>query len=521
MGAIGAVAINAASAGVASAASTGGRYTCATPLGNEHVQVTITTLNTTTPKTVPKTTDYQAQPQAKATIPSSLIATAHTATPSLTSLSLTKATLSVNKVNFSGTGLFHANNVPHTVPITTTTEAHGAIITITYTPKTFTGTATSGKDTLQPATLLLHVEVTLTCYPPAETITYTKKAAPTTTETTFTHYVVGGSDTLGVITTVNATPHSGPLTLSPTGALPAGQATVHYSQANYWTATGGKGTDVFTETGTLDGLTFSSSGSHASLSGNPTAPGTFPFTVTVKTKTGATAVTHNSVLIAAAPSTPVILQTFKLNITGGSLTLTCGNATHTTPVETQHTAITCTLITLGTYKLAEVNHPITKGMNPLYISTARGGPTDDWTLNAVMVPTTTTLTHNVYCNTVQGFCNVTTTTPAKLATIHTYQNTTILPNYLGLHGYTCLPQRTHLSPYYNVNPTPTTTPGRTPETTAHGYGLSTTMTLCTAAAGVSGGEFIVKTGTYTLIVPPNIYAGTYYGTVQYTLVASV
>jgi hypothetical protein len=127
----------------------------------------------------------------------------------------------------------------------------------------------------------------------------------------------------------------------------------------------------------------------------------------------------------------------------------------------------------------------------------------------------------MYCDTVQGFCNVTTTTPAKLARIHTYQNTTILPNYLGLHGYTCLPQRTHLSPYYNVNPTPTTTPGRTPETTAHGYGLSTTMTLCTAAAGVSGGEFIVKTGIYTLIVPPNIYAGTYYGTVQYTLVASV
>ena len=204
-GLIGALGVGLTSTGTAAAASTGGRYTCATPIGKEHVQVTITTLHTTTPKTVPKTTNYSAKPQAKATIPSSLIATAHTATPSLTSLSLTKATLSVNKVNFSGTGLFHANNVPHTVPITTTTEAHGAIITITYTAKTFTGTATSGKATLTPATLLLHVEVTLTCYPPAETVTYTKKAAPTTTETTFTHYVVAGSDTLGVITTVNAT----------------------------------------------------------------------------------------------------------------------------------------------------------------------------------------------------------------------------------------------------------------------------------------------------------------------------
>ena len=204
-GLIGALGVGLTSTGTAAAASTGGRYTCATPIGKEHVQVTITTLHTTTPKTVPKTTNYSAKPQAKATIPASLIATAHTATPTLTSLSLTKATLSVNEVNFSGTGLFHANNVPHTVPITTTTEAHGAIVTITYTAKTFTGTASSGKATLTPATLLLHVEVTLTCYPPAETVTYAKKAAPTTTETTYTHYVVGGSDTLGVITTVNAT----------------------------------------------------------------------------------------------------------------------------------------------------------------------------------------------------------------------------------------------------------------------------------------------------------------------------
>ena len=160
-------------------------------------------------------------------------------------------------------------------------------------------------------------------------------------------------------------------------------------------------------------------------------------------------------------------------------------------------------------------------MNTLYISTARGGPTDDWTLNAVMVPTKQSLTGNKYCDTVQGFCNVTTTNPARLATFHKYQNTTILPNYLYLHGYACKSWTNRLSPYYNVNPNPTTTPGRTYTSTAHGYGLSNTMTLCTAAAGLSGGAFTVSGGTYTLVVPPTIYAGTYYGTVQYTLVASV
>jgi hypothetical protein len=28
----------------------------------------------------------------------------------------------------------------------------------------------------------------------------------------------------------------------------------------------------------------------------------------------------------------------------------------------------------------------------------------------------------------------------------------------------------------------------------------------------------VKTGVFALAVPPNVYSGTYYGTVQYTLV---
>ena len=48
-------------------------------------------------------------------------------------------------------------------------------------------------------------------------------------------------------------------------------------------------------------------------------------------------------------------------------------------------------------------------------------------------------------------------------------------------------------------------------------GLAVQTKLCSAATGFSGGQFFVTTLDYTLIVPPNVYAGTYYGTVLYTL----
>jgi hypothetical protein len=493
-------------------------------------------LNNTTPKTVVRGTKYTAKPQLVANIPKSLIHTAHTATASLTELPVGAATLTVTKVNFSGTSLLHATEKPTLgtfvaiVPITGpghgSTLTTGYTATITYTAATYTVTSNSGKATLTPATLLLHVLVTLTCYPPNKTVTYI-------TATTHTKgYTVNGTNVLGVITTVNAEPKHTPVTLTPAaGALPAGQAGVHYAATNYWTAVTGHGTNVWTETGTLDGLTFSHTNTHASLSGYPSAAGLLHIKVKVTTKTGFSTTKTYTLTVAAAAATPQILQPFKLTVTGGSLTMTCGNrtATHPTkhpgfPVETQSLAQTCTLITFGTQKLNEKNDLRTEPMNILYISTARGGPTDSWVLNAIMVPTKQSLTGNQYCDTVQGFCNVTTTTPAKLATPHTYQNTTILPRYLGYAGYTCKPNTTLTtlaqSQYYNANPTPTTTPGRLPVITPNGHGLSTTLTLCTARPGVSGGEFIVQTGTYTLIVPPNIYAGTYYGTVQFTLVAT-
>jgi hypothetical protein len=532
LGVVGGLGVGLATSGTASAAgpTISGKWSCATPLGEQKVTTKIQDQNTI-PATMPKTSVYQNHVSAHFIVPATLI---HLIPATITQLPVTAATLDLAKTGFTGPS---ALTLSHTVlvTITTTTRLHGGTVTFTYAPATFTQSLSSGTSTLHATELQLTIVVPLTCYPPGVTIVFTKKTVgtghTTTLVTNFTKWTTTGSTTQGAIDSTTATAFVGPLALTtPSGALPQAQATVHYSQPTYWTSSGGKGTNVWTETGSVDGLTFSGTGAHASLSGTPTAAGTFPFTVTVTTKTGAH-VTHTFTLtVKAAPATPIVLQTFQLTVIGGSLTMTCAGGTPpvTLPIETQHTVHNCTKITLGTQKLNEQADPRTAKMNTLYISTARGGPTDGWSLVAVMVPSSSTLTHNTFCNTVQGFCNATTTNPAKLATVHTHTNTTITAKYLFLAGYTCKPQRTTHSSYYNVNPTPTTTPGHTqtvgtyliPSNGLHS-GLKFTMTMCTAAAGVSGGEFIVKTGTYTLLVPPNVYAGKYFGTVQYTLQASI
>ena len=346
LGVVGTLGVGAATSGVASAATTGGTYHCATPLGNKSIPVSVTTESNTTPKTVQRTHTFSAKPKLTATIPASLIKTAHTAAPTLTSLAAQKATLDVTKHNFSGPAFIAATPKPTITTnvalalINTTTIHHGAVITVTYPATTFTVTSNTGKATITPSTLDLLVLVPLTCYPPSKVITYN-------TPTTVTKgYTVTGTNTLGPITTINATPHHTPLSLTPaSGPVPAGQATVHYSQPNYFTAVTGQGTNVWLATGTMDGLVFSPTGAHASLAGTPLGAGTFGFTVMVSTKTHTSVTHHYSLAVTAAPATPQILQPFKLTVTGGSLTMTCVGPL---PVEAQATAKTCTLITLGT-----------------------------------------------------------------------------------------------------------------------------------------------------------------------------
>jgi hypothetical protein len=222
-----------------------------------------------------------------------------------------------------------------------------------------------------------------------------------------------------------------------------------------------------------------------------------------------------------------LLQPFKLTVTPGTITMTCTSTMDETAkptvgkdVTSQATAKTCALVHLGKFKLNEQRHIVTGYGHSLIISTARGASTDDWSLSAEMVPTATSLTGNTNCNVVPGFCNKTTTTAANnLPTKRHYRNTSITPNYLYLTSSHCRPNNTSpATPYFNTNPTPTNTAPQNPATTL--VGLSASHEICHALTGQSGGQFFATTLNYTLIAPGDIYAGVYYGTVQYTLTPS-
>ena len=539
LGVIGAAGVALTTSGVAGAAShqVTNTVNCPTPAGA--VTVPTTYKDTLTfPNTVHQGATVTTKWQVDFTVPASLIHLAHSATKTLKTITVASMTVNLKKVGLSGPAFISATNVPQKVLINTTTLHNGATLTFTYPTTQFTVTGTTTVS-ITPTYLSGHVIVPLTCGQPGQHVTVQ-------TVTTVTVVTITGTNTSSPVDTGHVL---APLSLTPaSGALPAGQVGHSYNYTNL-TAHGGSGTITFSLSTAPAWLTLTQTGAKtAKLTGDPTAPGADSAKVTVSDTGGTTPVTNTyTITIAAAATTPQVLQPFKLTVTGGTLTMTCGKKTatpsitgvvpvktteatsptfgKTIPVETQKTAKTCALITLGSIKLNERNQLINTKMNPLYISTARGGPSNSWVLNAVMVPTTAgeqakagvgPSTVNPTCGTVQGFCNLTTTNATRIRD-HLI-NTSILPNYLYLHGFTCHAQTTPTSVYYNTNPKPTTAAGREITTVNH-LGLAAVQTLCTARAGSSGGEFIVQTGQYTLIVPPNVYAGVYYGTVEYTLIA--
>jgi hypothetical protein len=530
LGVIGALGVGVATSGVASAVThVSALYKCATPLGTKSVQTTIKTLNNTPQPSVTHGSTYTAKPRLTANIPAALINTAATATASLTSLPVLAATLQVAKVGLTGPGFFVGAPKPTKttlltiVPINATTKVHGYTATITYQPATFTVTASTGTATLTPTTLTLSVVVALKCFTPTHSIHYSKLPPPTTTSTNFSTYTVTGTNTLTPMAKVTAIPHVTPLKLTPPSGTnpPAATAGSHYSSGNFWTASTGHGSNVWTPA-SVDGLSFSGTGSHGSLTGTPTTAGPFTFTVTVTTGTGTTTITHSyTITVGAAAATPTVLQPFTVTVTAGPITLTCESVTPliNTPVENQNTAADCAPIAFGKHVLNGKNTTYTAPMHTLYILTARGTTSNEWSLTAQMITTTTSVTGKAACNTVIGFCNVTTINNTH-TTPHRLTNSTITAHYVGIHGFTCKAQSTKTSIWYNVNPTPTTAAGRRGSFGTHGAGLGGVVGLCTTPTpGVSGGEFIVSGGDFTIIVPPNVYVGKYYGTVQFTLVA--
>jgi hypothetical protein len=191
-----------------------------------------------------------------------------------------------------------------------------------------------------------------------------------------------------------------------------------------------------------------------------------------------------------------VKQPLAETVAAGHLTLSC---THY--VTTEATAIkVCHLITLPKVTISGVTQHKTAPMNSVYVYTARGTATSGWALSSVMVPTTPLLNTNASCASVQGFCNSTAGTHAATAT-----HGQILATDLTLSGYACTPAPT------NTNPAPAASAGGT---------LKTSLAMCSAAAGQSGGVFTIGNGTFKLTIPSTIYHGLYYGTVEYSLVST-
>ena len=65
--------------------------------------------------------------------------------------------------------------------------------------------------------------------------------------------------------------------------------------------------------------------------------------------------------------------------------------------------------------------------------------------------------------------------------------------------------------------TPPNPPNLNPDATpTAGGNFGSTVTLCSASVGQSGGTFLYN-ATYSLTIPESVYAGNYIGSVQYTV----
>ena len=206
--------------------------------------------------------------------------------------------------------------------------------------------------------------------------------------------------------------------------------------------------------------------------------------------------------VVANTGVPPVRQPIDQIVTPGTLTLSCTHAVSTTA-----TAVTtCPLLYLSPIKLNGHTQVGQGLMNTVYVVTARGNPLVGWTLSASMTVTSHTVNTNTHCWGLYDFCN---------ATIGPYASTAargqIPAGNLALGDWSCIPAAT------NANPAPSTGADG-------GVFSEPSITLCTSTAAESGGTFsvggtTVKPAGFELTVPSSVYAGQYYGTVEYLLVS--
>jgi hypothetical protein len=132
--------------------------------------------------------------------------------------------------------------------------------------------------------------------------------------------------------------------------------------------------------------------------------------------------------------------------------------------------------------------------NTMYITDNRGDATAGWSVSAYMMPTPTN--PNPWCAGVASFCNATAGSDSA------YPDAKIPSSYLAIGNVSCVAS--------DGNPSPD------PQAGAAGNfpDGSGAVSLCTAQAGQSAGTF--KLGaTYSLSIPPWVYAGQYQATIEY------
>jgi len=248
--------------------------------------------------------------------------------------------------------------------------------------------------------------------------------------------------------------------------------------------------------------------------------------------------------------TPPVVQPFSENVVGGQLVLSCDSpSNYVTPAATppgptlapelQCPEFQCPSITLdgleqtvtattGNTGGLPVGSPAA-GAHPgtIYISDNRGGATDSWTLTGTFIATPIGGANgdnpNAACAGIVAFCNSATgpgtAVNASGLTAPLNTNGVIAPKYLQVGSIGCLADSTGGSGTPPYNP-PNLNPNATP--TAGGAfgslvtGVAAPVALCAAASGVSGGTFLYN-ATYSLTIPESVYAGNYFGSVQYTV----
>jgi hypothetical protein len=192
--------------------------------------------------------------------------------------------------------------------------------------------------------------------------------------------------------------------------------------------------------------------------------------------------------------TPPVDEPLTQQVNAGQLVLSCNSPETYLPGSP---LLTCPEFQFPDITLNGLQQTTTGAGHTLYVSDNRGDPTVGWTLTAsfVATPIGAGSNTNASCAGVIAFCNADVGAHA----LDLSGNGQINKANLAISSIGCAAHAGNLNPA---------------ATAGAGGNFGSTQTICTAAATQSGGTFDV-TKTYTLTIPSSVYAGNYWGTVEF------